>query len=121
MAKILLVSADGEVEDALRRLLQSRGHDLTARSTFAAINRAGAGGEWDAAFLDLSVDGDAGLSVVAQAQGRAPTMRITVLDEGGDSPGLDRLASAIALGAEEFVRKPIDRLDADAVLDRLGL
>jgi len=121
MAKILLVSRDGAVRDALRSLLRRRGHEITARSTFGATGWPRAATEWDAAFLDLAEEGDDGLAMVARAREYEPAMRITVLDEGGDSPGLHRLARAVALGAEEFVRKPIDRLDADAVLDRLGL
>lgn len=121
MAKILLVSRDGAVRGALRNLLRRRGHELTARSTIAATGWPESPSAWDAAFVDLTEEGDDGLAMVARARELEPAMRITVLDQGGDSPGLHRLACAVALGAQEFVRKPIDRLDADAVLDRLGL
>ena len=121
MARVLLVSPDAAVRDALRSLLRRRGHELTARSTFAATDWPRLPTAWHAAFLDLTEGGDDGLAMVARARELEPAMRITVLDEGGDSPGLHRMACAVALGAEEFVRKPIDRLDADAVLDRLGL
>jgi len=121
MAKILLVSRDGAARETLRDLLCRRGHALTARPTIAETGWPAFRARWDAAFVDLSGEGEEGLAMVATARQYEPAMRITVLDEGGDSPGLHRLAYAVSLGAEEFVCKPIDRHDANGVLDRLGL
>ncbi len=46
---------------------------------------------------------------------------IAAVDNGGDSPGLDRLVRAVRLGAVEFMRMPIDRPDAEALMERLSL
>lgn len=76
---------------------------------------------WNVVFVDLSGAGAAGVEMIGVARRRRPLLRITVLDDGGHGSGLDRLARAVALGAEEFMCKPVDRDDADAALDRLGL
>ena len=116
MAKVLLISPDERVRDELGPLLRERGHELNMWPRFGTL-----GHPWDAAFFDLSEQGPQGLAAVAMARQADPGLRITVIDTGGDSPGLDRLATAVTLGAEEFMRKPIDRSDAEGLLDRLSL
>ena len=120
-ANVLLISRDGRVREALGRLIRRRGHRLSVRPGFAGSTASWLGQAWDAVFFDLSKDGNQGLATVALARQRTPSLPITAIDRGGDSPGLDRLARAVTLGAEEFMRKPIDRDDAEALLDRLHL
>jgi DNA-binding NtrC family response regulator len=120
-AKVLLISRDGRVREALGRLIRGRGHQLSLRPRFAGPIPPWLGQSWDAAFFDLSADGNQGLAAVALARQREPSLPITAIDRGGNSQGLDRLAQAVTLGAEEFMRKPIDRHDAEALLDRLHL
>ncbi len=120
-AQVLLISRDGRLRDALGRLLRGRGHRLSVQACFAGPSPPWLAQAWDAAFFDLSEDGNQGLATVALAHQHRPSLPITAIDKGGNTRGLDRLAQAVTLGAEEFMRKPIDRDDAQALLERLHL
>jgi hypothetical protein len=50
-----------------------------------------------------------------------PGMRIAVIDGGRGSASLDRLARAVSLGADDFMKKPLLVSDAADVFERLGL
>lgn len=121
MATILLISSDEDVQGVVEALVQPRGHTLTVRRGFGMPIPPWLCASWDAAFFDLSTDCAAGLATIALTHQRHPSLRITAIDTGGDTAGLDRLANAVSLGAEEFMQKPIDRTDAEALLDRLRL
>lgn len=121
MAKILLISPDGHVHEALGHLIRERGHQLDAETNLTATRPGRLDQYWDAAFLDLSGAGDRGLATVRLTRHRNPSVPITVIDAGGESQGFDRLARAVELGAEEFLCKPIDSGDATELLARLSL
>lgn len=121
MATVLLISRDRRVRDAIGRLLRGRGHKLRVHPCFDTPARDWLGCAWDVAFFDLSADGATGLATVGLTAARMPTRLIAVIDRGGRPPGLDRMAEGVRRGAEEFMSKPIDRLDAEALLERLHL
>jgi FixJ family two-component response regulator len=50
-----------------------------------------------------------------------PDTRIAVIDGGRGCGSLDRLARAVSLGADDFMKKPVLASDAMDVLERLGL
>ena len=121
MARILVVSPDEAVRKALMRLVRRRGHDRCVALSFTHQVETRAGESWDAAFIDVSAGCSEGLAAVSIARQSDPSMPIAAIDSGGNTEGLDRLARAVRLGAVEFMRMPIDRLDAEALMERLSL
>jgi len=121
MARILVVSPDEAVRKTLMRLVTRRGHEGGASVSTARYVKTRLRESWDAALIDVSARSDEGLAALSIAHQRDPSLPIAAIDSGGDSPGLDRLARALRLGAVEFMRMPIDRLDAAALMERLSL
>jgi DNA-binding NtrC family response regulator len=121
MARILVVSPDKAVRKALLRLVTRRGHEGGSSGAAAPQVETRLGEAWDAAFIDVSATCSEGLAAVSIARQSAPALPIAAIDSGGDGAGLNRLAGAVRLGAVEFVRMPIDRIDAAALMTRLNL
>ena len=121
MARILVASSDEAVRKTLMRLVRQRGHGGGASVSFVHQVETPSRESWDAAFIDVSAASSEGLAAVAVARQRDPALPIAAIDSGGDTAGLDRLARAVRLGAVEFMRMPIDRLDAAALMERLSL
>jgi len=105
----------------MRQLVYARGHSVVEHSTLEPYAATWLEQPLDVAFVDLSTDGECGLAAVGLTRLRMPSIRITVIDGGKGNRSLDRLASAVSLGAEEFMKKPIVERDATDVLERLGL
>ena len=123
MATIVLMSDDAVLRRDMRRLVSERGHAMREQPAPRSCQANGlcSGEAWDAAFLDLSTTGDGGLAEVLLARSRMPGMRIAVIDGGRGCASLERMARAVSLGADDFMRKPILVSDAADVFDRLGL
>jgi DNA-binding NtrC family response regulator len=121
MARILVVSSHESMCEALMSLATGRGHKLKVTGSAAHFELTRIGEPWDAVFIDVSAGCSEGLRMVALARQRHPSLPIAAVDNGGDSPGLDRLVRAVRLGAVEFMRMPIDRPDAEALMERLSL
>lgn len=123
MAKIVLMSDDDGLRRDLRKLVSERGHSMREQPALglSQANCLCPKEPLDAAFLDLSTNGDGGLDVVALARSRMPGIRIAVIDGGRGCDSLNRLARAVSLGADDFMKKPIVVSDAADVLERLGL
>jgi ActR/RegA family two-component response regulator len=123
MARIVLISDDDVLRRDMRKLVSERGHSMREQPALRLCRDNGLcpSEPWDAAFLDLSSDGDRGLAVVVLARWSMPGIRIAVIDGGRGCASLDRLARAVALGADDFMKKPILVSDAADVFERLGL
>ena len=121
MARIVLLSDDDVLRQDLRSLVTRRGHAMLERPAVGESPTSGLREPLDAAFVDLSAAGDDGLAVVISTRLHMPGTRIAVIDGGWGCAGLDRLARAVSLGADDFMRKPILQSDAADVMERLGL
>ena len=121
MARIALMSDDDVLRQDVQRLLSERGHAMLERPARRPDQADCQGGPWDAAFVDLSADEDRGLAMVVHTRINMPGTRIAVIDGGKGCASLERLARAISLGADEFMKKPILESDAADVFERLGL
>jgi len=86
-----------------------------------ACHAIGLGEPLDAALVDLSAVGDYGLAVIVRTRLHMPGTRIAAIDGGRGCDSLDRLARAVSLGADDFMRKPVLVSEAADVLERLGL
>jgi DNA-binding NtrC family response regulator len=121
LATVLLISRDRRVRDALGRLLRDRSHTLSVHVRYGTPTPDWLWWASDVAFFDLAADSETGLATVGLAAVRAPARAIAVIDRGGHPRALDRLAAAVRLGVAESMRKPVDRLDAEALFERLHL
>jgi ActR/RegA family two-component response regulator len=121
MARIALITDDRALRQDMRALVTRRGHSVVEQRT-RGVRRATCLTEpLDAAFVDLSAVGDYGLAVIVRTRRRMPAMRIAVIDGGTGCDSLNRLARAVSLGADDFMKKPVLVSDAADVLERLGL
>jgi len=121
MARIALISDDDVLRQDMRKLVTERGHSMLAQPASRLGQVACSREPLDAAFVDLATSGDGELAVVVLTRSRMPGTRIAVIDGGRGCASLNRLARAVALGADDFMKKPILVSDAADVFDRLGL
>lgn len=121
MARIVLISDDEVLRQDMRALVTTRGHSLRDQPARNASDPDCMREPPDAAFVDLAAAGDYGLAVIVHARLHLPETRIAVIDGGTGCGSLDRLARAVSLGADDFIKKPVLAADAADVLDRLGL
>jgi ActR/RegA family two-component response regulator len=121
MARVVLISDDGVLRRELRALVTGRGHSLLDQPAVGACPTTCLTEPLDAAFIDLSAAGDYGLAVIEGTRLRMPGTRIAAIDGGRGCKSLDRLARAVSLGADDFMKKPVVESDAADVLQRLGL
>lgn len=119
MARIALITDDRALRRDLRALARRRGHSVVEQRTGGVRHATRLEEPLDAAFVDLSAVGDYGLAVIVRA--RMPGTRIAVIDGGRGRDSLDRLARAVSLGADDFMKKPVLASDAADVLERFGL
>jgi ActR/RegA family two-component response regulator len=115
------MSDDEVLRRDLRTLVSERGHSMLEQPALGSCQANRLPEPLDAAFLDLSTDGDGGLAAVVLARSRMPSTRIAVIDGGRGCASLNRLARAVSLGADDFMKKPILVSDATDVFERLGL
>jgi ActR/RegA family two-component response regulator len=121
MARIVLISDDDALRRDMRTLVTPRGHSMREQPARDACDADCMGEPPDAAFVDLSAVGEYGLALIIHTRLHMPDTRIAVIDGGRGCGSLDRLARAVSLGADDFMKKPVLASDAMDVLERLGL
>jgi two-component system chemotaxis response regulator CheY len=121
MARIVLISDDRVLRQDMRALVTGRGHSMLERPAWGGCRATCLREPLDAALVDLSAAGDYGLAVIRRTRLSMPGTRIAAIDGGRGCHSLDRLARAVSLGADDFIKKPVVASDAADVLERLGL
>ncbi len=110
--KILLVEDQKENREALRRLIELRGHQVTALATAEEAERALAEESFPFLILDWMLPGKSGLDLCRELRTRTDgdEMFILLVMAKGDREDLEQ---ALAAGANDYLTKPIDlsRLD----------
>lgn len=121
MARLVLISDDHALRQDMRTLVTARGHSMREQPARDACDADCIRGPLDAAFVDLSAVGEYGLALIIHTRLHMPDTRIAVIDGGRGCGSLNRLARAVSLGADDFMKKPVLASDAMNVLERLGL
>lgn len=121
MARIVLISDDDVLRRDMRSLVTRRGHAMLEQPARGPRRANGLRKPLDAALVDLSAADDYGLAVIMRTRLDMPGTRIAVIDGGRGCDSLGRLARAVSLGADDFMKKPLLVSDAADVLERLGL
>lgn len=103
--RVLVVDDVEEIRELLRDILEADGYvvDLAADAPTALATLARARPE--VMLLDISLPGLSGLSALRQVRARDPHVGVIMVTGNGDE-GIAR--QALALGAFDYVRKPID-------------
>lgn len=117
--RALIVEDNLPEAEAIRLILKKTGwstdHVASAESALAAL----LSGKYDMALLDLMLPGADGFSILKQIRTAGCDVPIIVLTGLSDTQDV---CDALRLGADEFLRKPIDaaemRLRIDAVMRR---
>lgn len=102
---ISVVDDDPSVRKALGRLLKSCGYDAAVYESAEAFLAANVVGDTECLVLDVHLPGMSGLGLQAElvkSGVKCPIVFITAFDE------VRPRAEALASGATEFLRKPVD-------------
>jgi len=116
--QILLVDDDSALLDVLPRTIELR----IAQVTVTACNSAeGAlkhihAGHYDLVITDLNMPRINGLALIRQIKPLFPEIAILVITGHGDDEAEQQ---AMQAGADGFIRKPFDRIDLTAAVERL--
>lgn len=113
MAHILIVDDEQEIGRFLTRLFELKGMQITCVESGAAFDRLSHLEQFDAAFLDVRLPDRNGLEVLTELKKRAPRCKAVVMT--GYST-VQMAVEAIRLGAEDFLEKPFEQIDALEVL-----
>lgn len=103
---------------ALSRLLRAHGFEVVSFSAGADFLHEQDTGAYDCVVLDLHMPGLSGFDLLAQA-GLRPMQPPFVVITGHDEPG--NAARAQALGAADYLLKPVDRVTLISAIDRATL
>lgn len=111
--RLLLVDDDAVFRERLAVSFQRRGYTVaTAASTAEGWETANTNPP-DAAIIDLRMPGDPGLVLVQKLRAAFPKLRIVVLTGYGS---IVTAVEAMRLGADDYVTKPADADQLEAVL-----
>jgi len=113
--KVLLVDDDEDMHRLLRSRLEARGHVVeSVQSGEEALLRLGEINP-DLIFLDLAMSGLTGLDVLDIVRARGLDIAIILTTAFGSE---QVAVEALRRGADDYLRKPFDRTEFQAVLDR---
>jgi two-component system response regulator RegA len=112
--RILLVDDDDLFAATLVQALRRRGYDVESATDRAGALALAQAEPPDAAVLDLKLEEESGLGLIAPLKGLRPDMRILLLT---GYASIATAVEAIKLGATHYLPKPAD---ADEILAALG-
>lgn len=113
MARVLLVDDDPANLQLLRVLLAPEGHELVLVGDGGSAIRAIAEHAPDLVILDLVMPGVDGFAVLERLKATPATRLIPTIVVSGSTERSERLR-AIELDADEFLTKPVDRIELRA-------
>jgi ActR/RegA family two-component response regulator len=111
---VLAASAEGATLGTIQRALEAGGNRLHATTDIAEALATAAGEKCEVAFVDVMLDGGAGLALVHHLTAAVPGIAVYAL---APETNLELGSQAVALGAAGFVSSPPT---GDALLQALG-
>ena len=115
MSRILAIDDEQDVFASLRRRLQVDGHELATVPDGAAALAAIAARCPDLVLLDLQTDEFAGLQTLKRIKHLAPAVPVVLMTAAGST---DTAIQAMQLGAFDYLRKPFEAAELNAVIRR---
>ena len=113
--QILVVDDDPYFLRGISRMLRSAGYEVIEAVTGKDCLLKAQENELDLAFLDVMLPDTNGLSLMPELQKIRPNMSIVVMTAHGD---MEIVIQALRLGAVDFLKKPIQLLELEAVLEK---
>jgi two-component system chemotaxis response regulator CheY len=121
MKRILVIDDSGTIRKAIRRILEPLGYDvIEAEDGAKALEAIGANANLDAILCDIDMpvmDGLTFLETLRAQGGVAPPPIIMCTTH----TAFEKIQSALALGASEYIMKPFDAEIIAAKLEACGL
>src|SRR5579872_4678137 len=119
-AKILLVDDEPAMLRYIRTLLEVDDYKVETASTGEeALQRVDKGLEPDLVLLDVLMPGIDGLQTLEQLRQKQPGVKVVMLSCVADTR---KVVQAMKLGAQDYLTKPFQKAELDAVIDQcLGL
>src|SRR5919108_920635 len=112
--RILVVDDEPSLLGYIRTLLEVSSYSVeTASSGVEAVNRVQRGLKPDLVLLDMLMPGMDGIGTLEQLRAINPAMKIVMLSCVSDSR---RVAETVRLGAHDYLTKPFQKTDLEAVL-----
>jgi FixJ family two-component response regulator len=106
-ATVFIVDNDSTSGDALRRLIESRGHRVVSHATAESFLAACDPQQPGCVVLDVRLPGMSGLELQDELKRRAIALPVIFVTGHGNVP---TAVSAVKKGAYEFIEKPYDEL-----------
>ncbi|MDD5705999.1 MAG: sigma-54 dependent transcriptional regulator, partial [Kiritimatiellae bacterium] len=113
---ILLVDDERIIHESIGRYLRKCGHRVTSVANGAEALKAAAAASFDVAAVDIRMPGMDGLAVVRELRSLQPDLACVVITGHAD---VDITIDAMRSGVLDFLKKPIELTELDAVLLRL--
>ena len=113
--QILLVDDDPYFLRGISRMLKSSGYEVIEATTGKDCLIKTQENEPDLVFLDVMLPDINGLSLMPDLQKIRPSMSVVIITAHGD---MEIVIQALRLGAVDFLKKPIQILELEAVLEK---
>jgi DNA-binding NtrC family response regulator len=114
MARILVVDDVQEAVDAIRKILEKRGHDILGYTDEVAAIDHVTNDPVDLAILDIKLKKIDGVEVLGRLKEVQPDLKTIMLT---GYPTHASVEEAMRLGANAYCTKPIDRGDLERKVD----
>lgn len=112
---ILVVDDEPFFQKMMGKLLQKGRHAVDeALDGVSALHRVKEK-EYDLVLLDVNMPGIDGLSLLPKLRNVRPDSSLVIVS---GSESMDTVIQALRLGADDFIRKPVDEKELDAVLEK---
>jgi CheY-like chemotaxis protein len=108
MTRVLIIDDDAAFRQSLAKHLERAGHDVRQASQGDAGIRAHEGYNADVVLVDIFMPGQGGLQTIDQLRRRWPAVKIVAITGSAPTGPLDVAQHAVALGADRFLRKPLE-------------
>ena len=115
--KILLADDEQIVHQTVSDYLRDAGHHVDDVFDGASAVQKIEESDYDLVLLDVRMPGMDGLAVLNQAQEIRPDTSVVIITGHGN---MEMVIQALRLGATDFLAKPIEVLELDAVLEKAG-
>ncbi len=119
MAKILLVDDDEYVRFILSRYLKKAGHSAIEFASGRGVNDAIKSESPDLLLTDIVMPDVEGMEVILNARAEHPGLPIIAISGGGNFNQQGYLETALALGANAALEKPINETKLLELIDQL--
>ncbi|RMH03137.1 MAG: response regulator [Nitrospirae bacterium] len=108
MSRILVIDDDIQIQELLREVLETAGHEVTttgdARRGLALFREA----PFSLVITDILMPSKEGLETIQELRREAPDVKIVAISAGFHWAGFDVLELAKRVGATSILQKPFD-------------